>query len=225
MKLLIPVENLVNLSSRELIPCECYRCKKTFYTPKNIVQRGLLGKRSVKYCSPKCHHDSTVTRVECSCLHCGKKIVKAPNVFKLSKNVFCSCSCAATYNNTHKTKGYRRSKLERWLEEQLSKAYPNLEIHYCRKDAINSELDIYIPSLKLAFELNGIFHYEPIYGGPKLEQIKNNDTRKFQACIEVGIELCIIDTSSLHYFKPEKAERFLHIICRVIDTKRAIGRA
>jgi len=42
--------------------------------------------------------------------------------------------------------------------------YPDLVIHFNKKDAINSELDIYIPSLKLAFELNGIFHYEPIFG-------------------------------------------------------------
>ena len=83
----------------------------------------------------------------------------------------------------------------------MSIQYPNLEIHYNRKDAINSELDIYIPELELAFELNGIFHYEPIYGAEKLQQIQNNDDRKFQACLEKGISLCIIDTSSLKYFK------------------------
>ena len=38
-------------------------------------------------------------------------------------------------------------------------------------EAINSELDVYVPSLNLAFELNGIFHYEPIYGEKKLNQI------------------------------------------------------
>ena len=38
---------------------------------------------------------------------------------------------------------FDRSKLEKWLEEQLIKMYPNLEIHFNRKDAINSELDIY----------------------------------------------------------------------------------
>jgi hypothetical protein len=97
--------------------------------------------------------------------------------------------------------------------------YPNLEFHFNRKDAINSELDIYIPTLKLAFELNGIFHYEPIYGSEKLDQIKNNDSRKYQACIEKNIELCIIDSSGLKYFKPEKCQKYLDIITNIINTK------
>jgi hypothetical protein len=105
------------------------------------------------------------------------------------------------------------------LEEELKIKYNKLEIHFNRKDTINSELDIYIPSMKLAFELNGIFHYEPIYGDKKLNQIQNNDTRKFQACLEKGIEMCIIDVSSLSYFKPANAKKYLDIVCGLIDMK------
>jgi hypothetical protein len=140
----------------------------------------------------------------------------------LTYNFFCSSSCAATYNNTHKTKGYRKSKLEVYLEKVLTNLYPNIEMHFNRKDAINSELDIYIPSLKLAFELNGIFHYEPIYGPEKLSQIKNNDERKFQACLENGIELCIIDSSKLKSFKDSNAKPYLDIICNIINKKNNI---
>ena len=71
----------------------------------------------------------------------------------------------------------------------------------------------------LAFELNGIFHYEPIYGEKKLNQIQNNDTRKFQACLEKGIEMCMIDVSSLSYFKPANAKKYLDIVCGLIDMK------
>ena len=84
---------------------------------------------------------------------------------------------------------------------------------------INSELDIYFPELKLAVELNGIFHYEPIFGNEKLQSIKNNDCRKFQACLEKQIELIIIDTSSLTYFKEENAKKFLDIIYNIISKK------
>ena len=80
-------------------------------------------------------------------------------------------------------------------------------------------MDIYIPSLNLAFELNGIFHYEPIYGKDKLDQITNNDNRKFQACLERKIELVIIDSSSLNYFKPGKAKKYLDIIINIINLK------
>lgn len=134
-----------------------------------------------------------------------------------STNLFCSKSCAGTYNNKNKTHGTRVSKLEIWLQGKLDELYPNLEIHYNRKDTINSELDIYIPSLKLAFELNGVFHYEPIFGENKLSQIQNNDDRKFQACLELGIELCIIDSSQFKNFKEERAKKYLNIIITIMN--------
>lgn len=155
--------------------------------------------------------------VKCSCKFCNKKIIKRYSQHKKSLNHFCNSSCAASYNNSNKTKGTRVSKLEIYLQEQLTKLYPTLEIHYNRKDAINSELDIYIPSLKLAFELNGIFHYEPIFGESKLEQIQNNDSRKYQACIEKGISLCVIDSSGLKYFKEENAKKYLDIVIKIIE--------
>ena len=135
-----------------------------------------------------------------------------------SKNLFCSHSCAAKYNNTHKTKGCRRSKLEIWLEQKLKEKY-SFEILFNEKNIINSELDIYIPHLKLAFELNGIFHYEPIFGKEKLSQIQNNDNRKFQACLEHDIELCIIDTSQQKYFKEKTSLKYLNIICNIIESR------
>ena len=136
-----------------------------------------------------------------------------------SGNQFCSRSCSNKYNNARKTKGTRVSKLEVWLSKQLPELFPDLEFHFNRKDAINSELDIFIPKLKLAFELNGIFHYEPIFGSEKLSSIQNNDDRKFQACIEAGIELCLVDVSSMTYFKPKKGQKYLDIITNIINDK------
>ena len=164
------------------------------------------------------------------CKNCNKKInlvdllhKEFNNQFKLlyktTKNCFCTRSCATIFNNTHKKHGTRRSKLEIFLEQELLKKYEDLEFHFNKKDTINSELDIYIPSLKLAFELNGIYHYEPIYSVDQLSKIQNNDNRKFQACLEQKIELCVINTSEQKVFKPATSERFLSIITSILDNK------
>jgi len=142
-----------------------------------------------------------------------------PSQSKRGNHNFCSKSCSGKWNNAHKKHGTRRSKLEIWLEKQLPSLYPHFEFHFNRRDAINSELDIYIPDLCLAFELNGIFHYEPIFGPEKLASTQNNDERKFQACVEAGIELCIVDVSSQKYFKPKSSQKFLSIITSVINKK------
>lgn len=221
MKPLYTEQEFKKAKSEELLPCKCYVCEKTFYKLKRVINRTLEGKKGflAKYCSYKCRSSVNITKQKVCCINCDKEFYKVPSQIKKSKNQFCSKSCSATYNNTHKTHGTRRSKLEIYFEERLTSLYPNLHIDYNKTEAINSELDIYIPSLKLAIELNGIFHYEPIYGQNKLNQIQNNDHRKFQACLEKNIELVLIDISSLSYFKPEKANKFLNIITEIINKK------
>lgn len=158
-------------------------------------------------------------KIKTKCLYCGKEFKRHKSHIARSKHQFCSHSCSAFYTNPTRKKGHRVSKLEKWLIEQLPEIYKNIEFHFNRKDSINSELDIYIPSLKLAFELNGIFHYEPIYGKDQLDKIQNNDNRKFQACIERGIELCIIDVSKMTYTVPKKFKWVLDLICKIIDNR------
>ena len=199
--------------STDKLPLQCHHCFKTFYLMKKKIKWIL--KNSItkgKFCSKYCYGQSNLKMQNIKCMNCGAITQKKLSEIQGSKNNFCSQSCSAVYNNKHKTKGNRRSKLEQWIEKNLINQYPNLEIHFNRKDTINSELDIYIPSIKLAFELNGIFHYEPIYGQEKLNKIQNNDHRKFQACAENNISLCVIDTCSLKYFKEEKAKNYLKII-------------
>lgn len=207
----------------EKLPLQCEHCGKTFYVPKRYLSFCLNHSKYNKnrFCSTKCANDAQRKKINIKCSQCGKDIERVNSQIKKSKNglYFCSRSCACKYHNFHKTKGVRRSKLEIYIEEQLASIYSELEILYNNKSAINSELDIYIPSLKLAFELNGIFHYEPIYGDNKLSKIKNNDNNKFKLCIENGISLCTIDTSSMKYFKVQNAKKFLDIIVKIINDK------
>lgn len=210
---------------KDKLPCKCYYCQNIFYATRHqIVQsKNKNSHTNLKYCSIDCSNKALSKKELVNCKQCNKSFLKQLNQIKNSPNHFCCRSCSGTYNSLHKSHGTRRSKLEVWLEQELPALYPELEFHFNRKDTINSELDIYIPNLKLAFELNGVFHYEPIFGDKKLDQIQNNDNRKFQACGEKGISLCIIDVSALSYFKPDKAKKYLEIIMNIINNGTSGG--
>ena len=207
-----------------LLSLICEQCNNPFLTSKiRIINAQRLNQKAqAKFCSIECANINQSKKLTVKCVSCNVSFNKKRSQCEKTKNNFCSRSCAVTYNNKHKKHGTRKPKLEVWLESKLTKLYPDLEIHFNRKDAINSELDIYIPSLKLAFELNGIFHYEPIFGENKLSQIQNNDNRKFQACLERGIELCIIDSSQQKYFKEKTSQKYLNIIVNLLNTQLLI---
>lgn len=221
MKPLFTQDEFNNAKSTDKLPCECYHCGGIGYHQKNNIKLVLDGitPNDRKYCSTKCKYDASNKQLIINCDNCQISFMKRQSEFKDSKKHFCSRSCAVTYNNKNKTHGTRRSKLEIYLEEQLSILYPNIEIHFNRKDTIGSELDIFIPSLNIAFELNGIFHYEPIYGVDKLNKIQNNDKNKFHLCSEHKIDLCIIDTSQQKYIKPSTSQKYLDIITKIINER------
>lgn len=221
MKILYTQTEFNTSKTEDKLPLKCCQCSVVFYKEKKHIINVLNLKRHEKgkYCSSKCYGESRNIKinVECACCNIGFK--KSPHEIKKTKNNFCSRSCSATYNNKHKKHGTRRSKLEVWLEEQLPIKYPDLNFVFNGKKAIESELDIYIPSLNLAFELNGIFHYEPIFGKDKFDQIQNNDRNKYKACIDEKIDLCIIDTSQQKYFKPSSSQKYFNIITKIIQER------
>lgn len=222
MKKLYTEEQYNQAKIKDLLPLECKYCNKSFFLQKKMINRAFANKgriRANNYCSKSCQYADLCHPTIVNCTYCDKSFAKQPKEIKKYKNNFCCKSHAATWNNTHKTKGTRISKLEKWLSLKLNELYPNLEIHFNKKDAIDAELDIFIPKFKLAFELNGIFHYEPIYGDKKLLQTQTNDTRKMQACFERGIEICIIDVSNQTYFREKTSIIFLNIVKNIIDSK------
>lgn len=216
---MIIISDLNNLKRGEHVILQCEYCQNEFDYKIGRLNFAIKNRKMNwgRYCSDLCLKMAQIKRIDGKCENCNGIFNKTPFAFKRSKNHFCSQSCAATYHNTHKVAGYRRSKLEIWLESKLTELYTNLEIHFNRKDAINSELDIYIPSLKLAVEINGIFHYKPIYGEEQLKRVKNNDNKKLQICSEKDIKLVSIDISKEMHFKPDNSIKYLNIIISHID--------
>lgn len=109
---------------------------------------------------------------------------------------------------------------EGWVSETIlyqivQKIFPGCEIlkHYKPDWLEGLELDIYIPSLKIAFEYQGQQHFHPvqIWGGQKgLQDLMYRDKKKAKLCINVGIELIIID-----YTEPLTEE----YIFKILETK------
>lgn len=225
MKFKFDIRELEPKSSKRVnLPLECYHCKNTFYIKRASIRYELKRreKKSLKYCSRECFDQSKITRKELQCEFCSKNFTKLICQILKTRHHFCSKSCAAKFNNLHKHTGGKRSKLEEWLEPKLNQKYPQLIIKYNDVEAINSELDIYIPRLKLAFELNGILHYEPLFGEEKLHNIQSNDQRKLQTCFEKNIYFHTIDISSIRdHFKPKKGEFVFNAVCSIIDHKIA----
>lgn len=157
------------------------------------------------------------------CDYCGKEFIR-PNVYgdKRQNHVFCSQSCSAKYFNSHKEFGYRKSKAETWIVNQLKKDYPTLNIIENNVDILGKELDIYIPQLNIAFEINGIIHYKPIYGEEKFEKIKYNDKIKKELCENKNILLTTIDISDIKSFKEDKIISKYNYIKNLINTLKPL---
>jgi hypothetical protein len=197
----------------------CPQCEGVFFRSKREIHAARAKNVKTFFCSLACCAQVKNTSVDIPCGNCGltiKRKLSASNDCKTSVMI-CSHSCSASYNNKNKSHGTRRSKLEVFLYEKLTSDYPDLAIEPNGKLAVGSELDLFFPGLKLAIEINGIFHYEPIYGLDKLTQIQKNDALKFAACREAGIELCIINTSKCDYLTAEKKDTYYKIVKELLD--------
>jgi hypothetical protein len=212
MKLLVTAEQLAEYKSRQPIPLECENCRRTFYKTKNNIQSALKGNPqfALRFCSQKCNyaHRTKENHVEVECAQCGQKVLKQKSWLKKNKHNFCSKSCSAKYQNAHKTLGKsRKSKAEIHLAELICKDFGLNSVRENVRDILPSglELDLYLPSMNLAIELNGPMHFFPIHGQVKLEAIRDNDIRKQIEAQQIGCNLIVLDISQLKYWKETKA--------------------
>lgn len=193
-------------STKELT---CDKCQKTYH--RTASQLASAKARGVKnnFCTVSCKLEFFKLRESVTCTNCLVPFEKFPSQMR-APNSFCSSSCAARYNNRHRKYGQRRSKFERWMETRLKEVFPALDIHFNRKDAIESELDVYIPSLNLAIEFNGPQHYSPdIFGEEVFKNTVANDELKRKVCKEKNIHLIEMNMTELNSIKSYKLEKFV----------------
>jgi len=110
-------------------------------------------------------------------------------------------------------------KHERYLYQIVCDLFPDLKvIRHARPDWLGGlELDIFVPTLDLAFEYQGIQHFKPIehWGGEeKLRIQQEHDARKLRLCDAQGITLICINydenlTASLVKSKIPKSLRYI----------------
>lgn len=228
---------------KTVLCCECYstfkvanwvqrvkfKCKLCSAKPKSIKQP-KLGLKKCKICSAE--FVSTHNRLFCGdscralrnrkynkvCKHCG-------NNYKAEKtsSKFCSRSCRSLslklHIFAHTRGGKSRSKIEEYIASQLVSNFPDISFIFNDKDTIGLELDIYVPALRMAFELNGVFHYFPIYGENTLSKIQDRDKLKSNLCYERGIELITINLGRGGFTKKHTREIY-DLIRTIVDRNK-----
>jgi hypothetical protein len=232
MKLLISKDELLKLRSCDLVPFECEICQTTFYKKKHYAMRGLKGTRNYSACSKSCWKKILRKRkfhgtIELKCDQCHNQFQRNKalhlKVTKLgSKHCFCSQKCSRLY--TRHSFG-RRSTLEEWIESKLKIDFPNLAINYNDQTTIDGELDIFIPSMGLAFEINGLGHYRPIYGGRAYSKRIKKDKEKAEECQVKKIELYVIDCREFTHHINEARDMKYYDLIRVEINARVLGNA
>lgn len=206
MKLITPFKEFESLNRREFAKLQCLHCSQIFAIEKFRVERGVE-RGTGKYCSQTCARHARRTSQEVFCLNCKTLFRKHGIELKRTSKNFCSRSCSAQYNNRHKNLGSgRRSKAEEYLINLILQDFPELRVIQNDRSLLPSglEIDIVIPSLKFAIELNGPIHYLPIYGNLKLSKIQAADALKQTEIQHTGYNLIVINISSYGYFKKLK---------------------
>ena len=99
----------------------CLHCNKTFYISRRQYLRFLKGRERLKYCSQECSLATNPPQVTKPCLNCGKLVTKCASEAKKYPNFFCCQSCAASYNNKHRTRNKKHHKKIAKCKHQICK--------------------------------------------------------------------------------------------------------
>lgn len=137
------------------------------------------------------------------CEGCGKDVRRRESEIKKSKHgkSYCSKSCRMKHYNAHilVRSSTQRSRAEDYLFEMMVSDFPSLKIIKNDRSFLSEhlEIDLYMPDIRLAIELNGPVHYLPIYGDERFKRVQIKDAKKNLELHQKGVALLTLDISRL----------------------------
>lgn len=131
----------INLKDRNLktVTLICKECDKDFEKSKSQVLSELNNPRGrCKFCSIACFNKHQSKELDLKCCHCNKAFKRKPSEIKRSKNLFCSQSCAAIFNNGKFPKRIKKEKIKkiRFKEDDKQRKVPVSEIDNITKEEL-----------------------------------------------------------------------------------------
>lgn len=103
MKIRYSEEEYKIAKSKEYLSLNCYQCNEDFKAFKSNIKFEIENNRGrLKYCSKTCLVNSQKNKKEYSCTTCTAKFERTTSEISGSKNLFCSTSCAAIFNNKNR---------------------------------------------------------------------------------------------------------------------------
>lgn len=195
MKLLINENNLINYKSRELIPLECYNCKKTFYKAKHYIQKVLKGESKSKLltCNIVCRglYKTHISSIIINCNYCNKEIISLINKKKTRK--FCSKSCS----NRARSKNISNKKI-RTIRIKKEKIFCKCLKSISHKNITGLCKTCYLLSDKAMEQRGRTFSKTRKY---KLNPFTNNKFYIMSSLEELFFDLCV--KNNIYFEKPK----------------------
>lgn len=196
----------------KLQPSKFYRQKKHYCSnmcylqgrENNTISECIICHKKIKqtptkmrvYCSRACTALSKINRVTIKCNQCGIEKQQIPSHVKSTN--FCNSSCKSKYFIKLR-KGFKKSFAEIFLLNLIKTDFNNLTIFDNVRSILPSglEIDIFIPDVNLAIELNGPCHYFNIYGADTLNKVQNRDLIKQTEIQQLGFKFIVLNISMI----------------------------
>jgi hypothetical protein len=178
---------------REIVKSKVHFCSRSCSARYwNNIRHPLENRKVVKKRIPQ-------QPSELKCSNCDESFFRKYVKPNHNKKRFCSKSCQAIYANktwNRSTRfGMNKSRCETLLRDIILKSFPELEIDENNRSVVTGglELDLYIPSKRVAIELNGPCHYIPLFGSTELQKTQNKDLLKIKYCQDNQIKLFVVN--------------------------------